>query len=105
MWAVSGWVEMGLLEQGWEKLLQVNTLSVEAERFLLQPHSPGCLSDLFRLILLLSALLKLVLSCAVLPKAQQGCAASPQSDHQAGKPRKSCFLPIKYLGLGVMWHI
>lgn len=62
MWAVSGWVEMGPLEQGWEKLLQVNTISMEAQRSFLQPHSPGCLSDLFRLSLLHSALLKLVLS-------------------------------------------
>lgn len=29
MWAVSGLVEMGPLEQGWEKLLQVNTISTE----------------------------------------------------------------------------
>lgn len=62
MWAVSGLVEMGPLEQGWEKLLQVNPISMEAQRFLLQPHSPGCLSDLFQLSLLHSALLKLVLS-------------------------------------------
>lgn len=62
MWAASDLVEMGPLEQGWEKLLQVNTVSMEAQRFLLQPHSPGCLSDLFQLCLLHLALLKLMLS-------------------------------------------
>lgn len=40
MWAVAGRVEMGPLEQGWEKRLQVNTIPEEEQRFLLQPHSP-----------------------------------------------------------------
>lgn len=62
MWAASGRVEMEPLEQGWEKLLQVNTIFEEAQRLLLQPLSPGCLSDLFQLSLLHSAFLKLVLS-------------------------------------------
>lgn len=35
MWAASGRVEMEPLEQGWEKLLQVNTISEEAQRLLL----------------------------------------------------------------------
>lgn len=43
MWAAAGRVEMGPPEQGREKLLQVNTISEEAHRFLLQPLSLGCL--------------------------------------------------------------